>query len=147
MNKTNTEALEQRLREKNLRPTKARIMILELFQTPGINHLSCEDVVKTLLKKDASVGQATLYQNVNLLADAKLLTRFTGPDGMLLHDSKQEHHHHLVCTTCGNIMDILIEGHCDNLKPYPFSSTDDISQWKVNQVFVEFYGICPDCSD
>ena len=139
------EKFERRLRNKNLRPTRARMMILELFQSPGINHLTCEDVVKTLLKKDTSVGQATLYQNVNILADEGILTRFAGPEGMLLHDNCDEHHHHIICSKCGNITDILIEGHCENLKPYALNETEDISQWKVNHVALEFYGTCPDC--
>ncbi|MBN2715327.1 MAG: transcriptional repressor [Deltaproteobacteria bacterium] len=142
---TNT-SLEKRLRDKNLRPTKARIRILELFETPGINHLTCEDVVKTLLKKDSSIGQATLYQNVNLLADAGVLTRYTGPEGMLLHNAKSVHHHHIVCRQCGDIMDILIEGHCENLKPYALDEQDDISGWQVNNVVLEFYGTCPVCA-
>ncbi|MBN2527785.1 MAG: transcriptional repressor [Deltaproteobacteria bacterium] len=119
--------------------------ILELFQSPEINHLTCEKVVKTLLREDASIGQATLYQNVNLLADEGILTRYTGPEGMLLHDAMPEHHHHIVCRQCGNIMDILIEGHCENLKPYPLSSELDMSNWKVDDVVLEFYGTCPDC--
>ena len=137
--------LEKRLRDKNLRPTKARIRILELFQSPDINHLTCEEVVKTLLKTDQSIGQATLYQNVNLLADAGVLTRYTGPEGMLLHDAIPEHHHHIVCRECGNITDILIEGHCENLKPYAFHEGEDISKWQVNDVVLEFYGTCSDC--
>lgn len=122
------------------------MMILELFQNPSINHLSCEEVVKTLMKHDKSIGQATLYQNVNLLADEGILTRFTGPEGLLLHDATQNHHHHIVCKKCGTIIDILIEGHCDNLKPYPLHENDDISDWEINHVMLEFYGTCPDCA-
>ena len=140
-----TDILEKRLRGKNLRPTKARMKILELFQTADVNHLTCEEVVKTLLRHDQSIGQATLYQNVNLLADAGVLTRYTGPEGMLLHDARPEHHHHIICRQCGNIKDILIEGHCDNLKPYPLSESDSIDGWEVSDVVLEFYGTCPDC--
>lgn len=143
---TITQQLEQRLRKKNLRPTKARMLILELFQKPEINHLSCEEVVKTLLKQNKSIGQATLYQNVNLLAEEGVLTRFTGPEGMLLHDAILSHHHHIICKQCGNIMDILIEGHCDNLKPYALHPVDDITGWKIDDVILEFYGTCPPCT-
>lgn len=146
MESINRVQLEKRLRDRNLRPTKARLSILALFQSPDINHLTCEEVVKTLLKKDSSLGQATLYQNVNILAESGVLTRYTGPDGMLLHEALQEHHHHIICKECGNIMDILIEGHCDNLKPYPFHSTEQMTGWEVRDVMLEFYGLCPDCT-
>ena len=119
---------------------------MELLQSPEINHLTCEEVVKTLLKEDSSIGQATLYQNVNILADAGILTRYTGPEGMLLHNTIPEHHHHIICKICGNIMDILIEGHCENLKPYPFHPEQQMSGWEVSDVMLEFYGLCPDCN-
>jgi Fe2+ or Zn2+ uptake regulation protein len=136
--------LAEHIRNAGLRPTRARIAILKSY-SPGINHQSCEQIVKKLISSSTH-GQATVYQNVKILAEYGLLKAFKGPHGMLFHNAMGEHHHHLVCKKCGTIADVLVEGHCENLSPYAKDPGQPIDSWQIDNRSVEFFGVCPECS-
>jgi Fe2+ or Zn2+ uptake regulation protein len=143
--KQNANPLYQDIKEAGIRPTKARIAILELFNNKKINHLSCEQIVKEL-KTSTPLGQATIYQNVKILADNGLLSPFKGPEGMLYQRANQMHHHHLICRKCGTIEDVLVKGHCDALIPKAIDQQSQIDNWAIENRTVEFFGYCPQCA-
>lgn len=128
------------LRNRGLRPTRARRLILETLSADK-SHPSAEDLFDAFRRKRKKVGAATLYQNLNRLADAGLVRRFPGPLGLMRFDGKLAPHDHVSCRECGRIDDVEDGGVRD---PAQIEGLERAG-WQVEGVRVEYDGLCPDC--
>jgi Fur family ferric uptake transcriptional regulator len=101
------------LKEAGLKITSPRVKILSLLQRPENQHISAEDLYKKLLEQGDEVGVATVYRVLNQFDDAGIVTRHHFDGGKSVFElANQEHHDHLVCLTCGEVIefnDDLIE--------------------------------------
>jgi len=101
------------LKEAGLKITSPRVKILGLLQCPENQHISAEDLYKKLLEQGDEVGVATVYRVLNQFDDAGIVTRHHFEGGKSVFElANQEHHDHLVCLTCGEVIefnDDLIE--------------------------------------
>lgn len=101
------------LKEAGLKITSPRVKILGLLQRPENQHISAEDLYKKLLEQGDEVGVATVYRVLNQFDDAGIVTRHHFEGGKSVFElANQEHHDHLVCLTCGEVIefnDDLIE--------------------------------------
>ncbi len=108
------DALTAHLRRQGLKRTRQRERILEVLLAAP-EHLTMEQIVDRVRVAHPSFGQATVYRAVKLFEQAGILYRHT-LSGALPHYElvapRAEHHDHLVCTSCGRIVefaDPLIE--------------------------------------
>lgn len=103
----------QALKDAGLKVTSPRVKILSLLQLPENQHLSAEDLYKKLLAQGDEVGVATVYRVLNQFDDAGIVTRHHFEGGKSVFElTHQEHHDHLVCLKCGEVIefnDDLIE--------------------------------------
>ena len=64
-----------------------------------------------IVDSDDSLVQSSVYRNLNILEEAGAVTRVV-TDGELtryeLAEHITEHHHHIICTTCGDIADFSL---------------------------------------
>jgi Fur family transcriptional regulator, ferric uptake regulator len=101
------------LKEAGLKITSPRLKILSLLQCPENQHISAEDLYKKLLEQGDEVGVATVYRVLNQFDDAGIVTRHHFEGGKSVFELANQHHHdHLVCLTCGEVIefnDDLIE--------------------------------------
>ena len=101
------------LKEAGLKVTSPRVKILSLLQRPENQHISAEDLYKKLLEQGDEVGVATVYRVLNQFDDAGIVTRHHFEGGKSVFElANQLHHDHLVCLTCGEVIefnDDLIE--------------------------------------
>ena len=101
------------LKEAGLKVTSPRLKILSLLQLPENQHLSAEDLYRKLLEQGDEVGVATVYRVLNQFDDAGIVTRHHFEGGKSVFElTHQEHHDHLVCLKCGEVIefnDPLIE--------------------------------------
>jgi Fur family ferric uptake transcriptional regulator len=124
-----------------LKITPQRRLILEIFLAePG--HVSYEDLYARVKRRDSSVGQATVYRTLKLLAECSLAQAVSFADGITRYEPRfgVEHHDHLICEGCGRtieIVDPVIERRQEELAlRYGFS----LARHKM-----DLYGLCPDC--
>jgi Fe2+ or Zn2+ uptake regulation protein len=99
------EDVATRLRRSRQRYTGARRRLVELLQD-----LDRPRSIAELLEADPSLSQSSLYRNMSVLEQARVVRRLAGPDDVarfeLAEDVTGDHHHHLVCSTCGRIDDV-----------------------------------------
>lgn len=102
------EVLAGYLAEKNLKMTPQRRLILEAFLQSG-SHVSCEELCARVKAVDASVGQATVYRTLKLLADSGLANAVDFADGVTRYEPLygQDHHDHLICEQCRKSIEIV----------------------------------------
>jgi Fur family ferric uptake transcriptional regulator len=88
------------------RLTGQRLLILEILQSFS-GSFSALELEKKVMKKDPSVGRATLFRALDLFLEKGILEKIhreSGDDVYIVGSSG--HHHHLICRVCGLIRDI-----------------------------------------
>jgi Fur family ferric uptake transcriptional regulator len=100
------EALDSYLARKNLKQTKQRKAIIELFIQLN-RHLSAEELHEAARKDGQNVGLATIYRTLNLLSDAGLAEQKSFGEGRFVYEvsTPGEHHDHLICIDCGAVIE------------------------------------------
>ncbi|MBL7084652.1 MAG: transcriptional repressor [Candidatus Omnitrophica bacterium] len=139
-----------RFRGAGFRVTMPREAILEVLSKTQ-KHLSAEDIYLTVHKIYPTVGLTTVYRTLELLVQMGLVFKFDFGDGRARYElaigpKGIRHHHHLVCTTCGRVIDYtdFIDDEVELLqqterglsKKYNFNITNHVMQ---------FYGLCDKC--
>mgnify|MGYP003820223957 CR=1 FL=1 len=139
--KSAEEAFSTYLTEHGLKMTPQRRTILDAFLRTA-DHISSEELYDMVKRSDESIGQATVYRTLKLMADSGLARAHNFGDGVSRYEPLwgQEHHDHLICESCRKtieIMDPTIERRQDELaKRYGFSLTHHK---------MTLYGLCADC--
>jgi Fe2+ or Zn2+ uptake regulation protein len=135
-----------KLAESGLRPTKARMLILDALSRKNV-HMSPEELLDYLRVRGEKSSVATIYQNLNTLVDSGLLIKISTHDGIMRFDANLRPHHHLICIECGNIIDVTVsEETIGKLIPSDYHSNKNIRGWSVSEVKIEFKGKCRDCN-
>ena len=70
MKKNRTEELlKEKLREKGLKVTNQRILILSVLEQNKGRHLTAEDIYELVTQEHPEIGLATVYRTIQLLWD------------------------------------------------------------------------------
>jgi len=133
------------LRSRGLRPTRAGRLILARLCHSN-DHLSAEEIQRSLRRRGHNVSTATLYQNLKRLAEAGLLAGFADAYGLVRFDANTTPHAHLVCTGCGCIADLsLNDPLVRRLELTPPKAARRWRGWSVRGARLELNGLCPRC--
>ena len=98
----------QELRKAGLKVTLPRLKILEILDSPdaGSQHMSAEDVYKSLINAGEDVGLATVYRVLTQFETAGLVTRHNFESGHSVFElAKGEHHDHMVDMDSGDVVE------------------------------------------
>jgi Fur family ferric uptake transcriptional regulator len=100
------DALDVYLAKKNLKQTKQRRRIVELFIDLE-THLSAEELHEAVRRDGNNVGLATIYRTLNLLADAGLAEQKSFGEGRFVYEINRPgaHHDHIICLDCGAVIE------------------------------------------
>ena len=105
------EKFKEMLREKGLKVTNQRILVLEVLADHRDKHLTAEDIYELVREDYPEIGLATIYRTVQLLLEMQLVDRISLDDGCARYEigeffdgEERHHHHHLICRTCGKIL-------------------------------------------
>jgi Fur family ferric uptake transcriptional regulator len=130
--------------------TVARELILDVVSRKG-GHLSADEVFEAVRKQHPSVGLVTVYRTLDLLAEMNVLSRHEFGDGraryeMIRGSKSDDHHHHLVCTSCNRVIDYrdFIDDEVQLLKKTEAGLSKKF-HFKITDHVIEFYGLCEKC--
>lgn len=104
---------------------------------------SAADIFTKLQLNGTHVGLATVYRNLSALAEDGILDTVKSADGTTLYREceSSEHHHHLVCRSCGKTEEFHLKGLEETLnemgRKMGFSALSHT---------VELTGLCSKCS-
>jgi len=92
--------------------------------------------------KNPDIGLVTIYRTLDLLNELNLVCRVHAPDGRRSYMMRRPtgHHHHLVCSGCGKVVDFTGCALADLEQRLSKETRFDIKGH-----LLEFYGLCPDC--
>jgi Fur family transcriptional regulator, ferric uptake regulator len=141
MEKTEKQIFSDFIARKGLRSTSQRELILDEFLRQT-KHISAEELYDLVKMRDKTIGQATVYRVLKLLSESGIAREVNFGDGSIRyeHDLGHEHHDHLVCTSCGKMLEV-VDPAIETLQKalaekYGFTLSD-------HEMYL--YGICADC--
>lgn len=103
-------ALGAYIEERGLKHSRQRERIAQAFFDMG-GHVTVEHLVERCRRADPRVSVATVYRTMKLLAECGLATARQFGDGQTRYEpaAGRAHHDHLICTTCGDIVEFANE--------------------------------------
>lgn len=128
------------LKEHGVRITPQRQAILEYLVTSE-SHPTADEIYKSLASNFPNMSVATVYNNLRVFLDVGLIKELTYGDASSRFDFVTHDHYHVICDTCGDIVDFHYPGleEVEQLAAH-------ITGFKVNSHRLEVYGTCPACS-
>ena len=100
-----TDGPVARLRAAGLRVTRQRVAVLDALARIG-GHRTAEEVATSLEAAGVRVPRASLYHALGSLAAAGVLMVADAGPGAARYEAAVSWHHHLVCRSCGAIVDV-----------------------------------------
>jgi len=91
-----------------IRHSKYQEMIYEIIHGLGV-HMTAEEVFQKAKVMDDSIGIATVYRQLNALAEQNLIQRIRDKDQGYIYDGNGKPHHHFRCEVCGGYTDIRMD--------------------------------------
>jgi Fur family ferric uptake transcriptional regulator len=100
------QQLRDYLTSGGLKYSEQRWKIAELILTMG-GHLDAQGIVDRVKGKHPDIGAATVYRNLKVLCDAKILKEsLNDANGRMMYELfEEDHHDHIICTDCGEIFE------------------------------------------
>ena len=130
-----------RLAQKGYRMTPQRLMILETIEGAS-GHISAEEIYQDIRQRYPGLNISTVYRTLELLKEMGMVTETDMGDGRVrFHSAGHEHHHHLVCSRCGKVIDLDEE----MLSPLT-SALYQKYGFRADLHHLAIFGRCKDCA-
>jgi Fur family ferric uptake transcriptional regulator len=141
-----------RFRGCGYRLTIPRQSILNVLSSTS-KHLSAEEIYMAVHRLHPNIGLTTVYRTLELLVQMGLLSKYDFGDGRARYELFEgpkgiRHHHHLVCTDCGRVIDYT--DFIDKEKELLSQTEKGLSKkfnFKIKDHLIQFYGLCDRCKD
>jgi Fur family ferric uptake transcriptional regulator len=129
------------LASSGIRATRQRLQILEALEAEP-NDATAQELFETMRSRGVSIGLATVYRALGLLSSHGVVDALVHRPGEVCYRlCGNEHHHHLTCTECHQVVEL---GECE-LDPW-LDRLGRTHGFAVTGHAVEVTGICSDCS-
>jgi len=127
------------LRQRGIQVTAQRLAVLRAVA--GHPHITADAVAEIVRNEIGAISLQSVYDALGLLVSERLIRRIQ-PSGSpaRFEDRVGDNHHHLICRTCGRVVDIdCAVGAAPCLTPL------DDRGYQVDEAEVAYWGRCPDC--
>ena len=107
------------------------------------HHPNIIDIYKNVSKKLSTISMTTVYNTIDILKKEGLIQElFVSHHGGIRFDFNPEPHHHIICSICGNIVDVEFDVNHSLL-------LTEIQKhgFEINKTCINFYGVCSNCKN
>ena len=127
------------LRERGIQVTAQRLAVLRAVA--GQPHITADAVADVVRTEIGAISLQSVYDALSLLVAEGLIRRIQ-PAGSpaRFEDRVGDNHHHLICRTCGRVVDV----DCATGSAPCLTAADD-SGYEIDEAEVAYWGRCPDC--
>jgi Fur family ferric uptake transcriptional regulator len=126
------------IQDKRLNITAQREAIVEMFLRTR-DHVSIDELLTKVRKRQPRVGYATVYRTLKLLVDSGLAVERQFGDGQARYEVVGDHHDHLICVKCG----LILEFEDDEIERLQDRIASRLGGFTVLRHRHELYGLCP----
>lgn len=103
-------------------------------------HYTADEIYAAMEKEYPTVSRATVYRNLNVLAEEGEILRVPIADGADRFDFTIKDHYHLLCVGCDKVFDVDMD-----VIPDVKQKIKDAHGFELLDYSIIFKGICPDC--
>jgi Fe2+ or Zn2+ uptake regulation protein len=128
------------LRERGQRVTLPRLLVHRHVRR-NAQHVTPEQLHGELSREHGGLSPATIYATLELLDELGFVRRVNTPRGGTVYDSRVDEHHHVMCRSCGRIVDV--EAHVDTT-PVERAARD--AGFRVEHGQLTLSGLCEACA-
>ncbi len=132
-----TAAFEQECRRRGLALTVQRRTVFEELASRR-DHPTADQVFDAVQQRLPSLSRTTVYRVLETLVETGFAQKVHHPDAVARFDPVTERHHHLVCETCGRLVDL--DDSAVPQVPLPGGTGFHIRDYSVS-----FSGLCSNC--
>jgi Fur family ferric uptake transcriptional regulator len=126
------------IQDRRLNTTAQREAIVEQFLRTR-DHVSIDELLNKVRKRQPKVGYATVYRTLKLLVDSGLAVERQFGDGQARFEVVGDHHDHLICVRCG----LILEFEDEEIERLQERSAARLGGFTVLRHRHELYGLCP----
>jgi Fur family ferric uptake transcriptional regulator len=127
-------------KDKKLRLSHPRLLIYqELSDTK--TPLSPQELYQILLKKQKRIGLTSIYRSLDLFESMGMVFKIINGSSVKYKLCEiEDHHHHIICKACGNVVELNFCDISDWSKKVTESTGYQVIDHQLN-----FYGFCKAC--
>lgn len=136
------ETVFARLRAAGQRYTRNRRSLVEVLESAD-RPLT---IAETLRRRP--LPQSSAYRNLAVLEQAKVVHRITGTDEFARYELAEDltdHHHHLICTSCGAVSDFTLPSSLERTLEATMAKVASNTRFRPERHRLDFIGTCHGC--
>ncbi len=130
------------LKQKGARLTQTRQFVIDILEQRHLPMTELE-IRELLAKKGKVVNKTTTYRELIVLSGYGIIHQVDFGDGKIRYELAGHHHHHLVCTDCGEVKDIEVKHDVGNIEKRVLTE----QKFKITRHSLEFFGLCKNCNN
>ncbi|MBB6625738.1 transcriptional repressor [Nocardioides sp. KIGAM211] len=135
-----TAELELSLRAAELRVTRPRLAVMGAVHDHP--HADTESIIGAVRAELGEVSHQAVYDVLRVLTAAGLVRRIQPSGSVARYETElADNHHHLVCRTCGVIVDVPCA-----VGDVPCLTASADHGFTIDEAEVVYWGTCPACS-
>ena len=131
------------LRQADQRYTRGRRRLVAVLQTGG-GPLT----ITQILAADRSLPQSSVYRNLTILEEVGAVTRIVTRDDFARYELAEhltEHHHHLICSTCGDVADFSLDARAEASLDRALQRAAERAGFAIDTHRLDLLGTCASC--
>ncbi len=133
------EDAERLLRQHGLQVTAQRLAVLRAVSTRP--HATADELADDVRGSIGSISRQAVYDTLGTLVERGLARRIQPAGSPARYEDRVgDNHHHLVCRTCGVMVDVDCVG-----GEAPCLTADDDHGFEIEEAEVIYWGHCPGC--
>ncbi len=127
--------------------TKQGEIILSCLMELQTQHVTVDRIMDFLREKGETVGQTTVYRNLDKLVKEGTVVKYAGAEGMgacyqyIAHSQSCGTHYHMICADCGQVIHLQ----CDYLDAMTTHLLDHHG-FCMDKFKTVIYGVCKKCA-
>jgi Fur family ferric uptake transcriptional regulator len=134
----------QRLRRDSQRYTTNRRVLVSLLEST--DH---PVTITEVLALRTDLAQSSVYRNLAVLEQAGVVHRVVATDEFTRYELAEdltEHHHHLICSSCGAVADFTIGKSLEASMAKAFAEVGQATGFQADLHRLDLVGRCADCA-
>jgi Fur family transcriptional regulator, stress-responsive regulator len=128
------------LRRHGLQVTAQRLAVLRAVSYRP--HSTADDICNVVRVEIGAISRQAVYDTLAALTDKGVLRRIQPAGSSARYEDRVgDNHHHLICRTCGRMVDVDCA-----VGDTPCLTAADDSGYEVDEAEIIYWGRCPECA-
>lgn len=135
--------IRDRLVDRDQRYTSGRRSLIDILIESG-----APLTLPELLDRAPGLSQSSAYRNLAVMEEAGVVRRLVHRGDHAhyeLAEDLTEHHHHLICESCGAIWDVTLGEPIERSLDSAFDAVARAAGFTARHHAIDVYGVCADC--